>query len=301
MDEMENTGMEMTDPADQQDAFLDGWDDSGAEIAADQPGQDADGEAEDTGAHPEEAAADTDADEGEAETTAQQQAADGGQQSAEDGEKPEAAWVIKHNGTELTVKAGDITPELLQKGVDYDRIRSKYDEAKPVMEMFSGLAKANGMSVQDYIRVVRSAVKKAEGLNDEEARRAIDLEDREAAVSAREAEQQESEAAASRQSAHVDSAIREFAGAFPDIYKQAEIDPKTIPESVWADVRRGMSLTAAYARYAVESANSAAKAAQDRADAAVLNQKNSARSAGSMQSAGNDGQQKDAFLIGWDS
>ena len=198
MDEMENTGMEMTDPADQQDAFLDGWDDSGAEIAADQPGQDADGEAEDTGAHPEEAAADTGTDEGKAETTAQQQTADGGQQSAEDGEKPETAWVIKHNGTELTVKAGDITPELLQKGVDYDRIRSKYDEAKPVMEMFSGLAKANGMSVQDYIRVVRSAVKKAEGLNDEEARRAIDLEDREAAVSAREAEQQESEAAASR-------------------------------------------------------------------------------------------------------
>lgn len=301
MNEMENTGMEMTDPADQQDAFLDGWDDSETEIAADQPGQDADDEAETDGEHPEEDAADTDTDEGETETTAEQQAADGSQQNAEDGEKPEPAWVIKHNGTELTVKAGDITPELLQKGVDYDRIRSKYDEAKPVMEMSSGLAKASGMSVQDYIRTVRSAVKKAEGLNDEEARRAIDLEDREAAVSAKEAEQQENEAAASEQSAHIDSAIREFASAFPDVYKQAELDPKTIPDSVWADVRSGMSLTAAYARYAVESANSAAKAAQDKADATVLNQKNSARSAGSMQSAGNDSKQKDAFLIGWDS
>lgn len=301
MNEMENIGMEMTDPADQQDAFLDGWDDSETEIAADQPGQDADDEAETDGEHPEEDAADTDTDEGETETTAEQQAADGSQQNAEDGEKPEPAWVIKHNGTELTVKAGDITPELLQKGVDYDRIRSKYDEAKPVMEMFSGLAKASGMSVQDYIRTVRSAVKKAEGLNDEEARRAIDLEDREAAVSAKEAEQQENEAAASEQSAHIDSAIREFASAFPDVYKQAELDPKTIPDSVWADVRSGMSLTAAYARYAVESANSAAKAAQDKADATVLNQKNSARSAGSMQSAGNDSKQKDAFLIGWDS
>lgn len=301
MNEMENTGMEMTDPADQQDAFLDGWDDSETEIAADQPGQDADDEAETDGEHPEEDAADTDTDEGEVETTAEQQAADGSQQNAEDGEKPEPAWVIKHNGTELTVKAGDITPELLQKGVDYDRIRSKYDEAKPVMEMFYGLAKSSGMSVQDYIRTVRSAVKKAEGLNDEEARRAIDLEDREAAVSAKEAEQQENEAADSEQSAHIDSAIREFASAFPDVYKQAELDPKTIPDSVWADVRRGMSLTAAYARYAVESANSAAKAAQDKADATVLNQKNSARSAGSMQSAGNDSKQKDAFLIGWDS
>ena len=274
MNEFENTGMEMNDTADQQDAFLDGWTDSETG-AADQPETDADGLAQETEgtadpAEPDtESAADTTDTEAKADTTADAEAADGGQQE-ESGATRAPQWVIKHNGTETTVRAEDITPELLQKGVDYDRIRGKYDEAKPVMEMFSGLAKASGMSVQDYIRTVRSAVKKAEGLNDEEARRAIDLEDREAAVSAKEAEQQENEAAASEQSAHIDSAIREFASAFPDVYKQAELDPKTIPDSVWADVRRGMSLTAAYARYAVESANSAAKAAQDKADAAVF-------------------------------
>ena len=70
---------------------------------------------------------------------------------------------------------------------------------------------------------------------------------------------------------------------------------------MWEDVRRGLSLTAAYARYAVASANDAAKTAQAQVAAMELNRKNGARSAGSMQSAGNDSKQKDAFLIGWDS
>lgn len=302
MNEMENIGMELNDTADQQDAFLAGWDDSDTAETADQPVTDAEGEAADEENHSEEAeTGDDEAQEGEADTKAEQQEAEETRQDAENGESREAAWVIKHNGTELTVKAGDITPELLQKGVDYDRIRTKYDEAKPVMEIFTGLAQSNGMSVPEYIRVVRAAMKKAEGMNDEEAARAIDLEDREAAVSAREAEQQESEAATDRQNERIASDLNEFANAFPEIYKQAETNPEAIPQAVWEDVRRGLSLTAAYARYAVASANDAAKTAQAQVAAMELNRKNGARSAGSMQSAGNDSKQKDAFLIGWDS
>ena len=302
MNEMENIGMELNDTADQQDAFLAGWDDSDTAETADQPGTDAEGEAADEENHSEEAeTGDDEAQEGEADTKAEQQEAEETRQDAENGESREAAWIIKHNGTELTVKAGEITPELLQKGVDYDRIRTKYDEAKPVMEIFTGLAQSNGMSVPEYIRVVRAAMKKAEGMNDEEAARAIDLEDREAAVSAREAEQQESEAATDRQNERIASDLNEFSNAFPEIYKQAETNPEAIPQAVWEDVRRGLSLTAAYARYAVASANDAAKTAQAQVAAMELNRKNGARSAGSMQSAGNDSKQKDAFLIGWDS
>lgn len=289
MDEMEYTGTEMGGTADQQDAFLDGWDGSESVAEADQPG---------TGAAE---AGDDAAQESKADTQAAQEGADEVRQGAEDGGTPETAWNIKHNGTELTVKPGDITQELLQKGVDYDRIRTKYDEAKPVMEVFSGLAKANGMTVEEYVRVVRAAVKKADGMSEAEADRAIELEDREAAVAAREAEQQENEAAASQQSERIGADLREFAAAFPDAYKQAETNPETIPQSVWEDVRSGLSLTAAYARYAVESANSAARAAQAQANAAALNRKNSARSAGSMQSAGNENRQKDPFLDGWGS
>lgn len=301
MDEMENTSMEMETPADQRDAFLDGWDGSDDVMDTDQTGTEADETAADTVDAEDDAEAGSDAEAGDAETPAETQDAEGSQQDAESGESREAAWIIKHNGTELTVRQRDITPELLQKGVDYDRIRGKYDEAKPVMEVFSGLAQANGMSVPDYVRVVRAAMKKAEGLNDEEAERAIALEDREAAVSAREAEQQENETEESRRSQRVSSDIQEFSTAFPEVFKQAENDPEVIPQSVWEDVRKGLSLTAAYARYAVESANNAVKTAQDQANAAALNQKNSARSAGSMQSAGNNSNKNDPFLEGFGS
>lgn len=301
MDEMENTSMEMENPADQRDAFLDGWDGSDDVMDTDQTGTEADETAADTVDAEDDAEAGSEAEAGEAETPAETQDAESSQQEAESGESREAAWIIKHNGTELTVRQRDITPELLQKGVDYDRIRGKYDEAKPVMEVFSGLAQANGMSVPDYVRVVRAAMKKAEGLNDEEAERAIALEDREAAVSAREAEQQENEAEESKRSQRVSSDIQEFSTAFPEVFKQAENDPEVIPQSVWEDVRKGLSLTAAYARYAVESANNAVKTAQDQANAAALNQKNSARSAGSMQSAGNNSNKNDPFLEGFGS
>lgn len=301
MDEMENTSMEMENPADQRDAFLDGWDGSDDVMDTDQTGTEADETAANTVDTEDDAEAGSEAEAGEAETPAETQDAEGSQQEAESGESREAAWIIKHNGTELTVRQRDITPELLQKGVDYDRIRGKYDEAKPVMEVFSGLAQANGMSVPDYVRVVRAAMKKAEGLNDEEAERAIALEDREAAVSAREAEQQENEAEESKRSQRVSSDIQEFSTAFPEVFKQAENDPEVIPQSVWEDVRKGLSLTAAYARYAVESANNAVKTAQDQANAAALNQKNSARSAGSMQSAGNNSNKNDPFLEGFGS
>lgn len=87
----------------------------------------------------------------------------------------------------------------------------------------------------------------------------------------------------------VDRGIAEFAKAFPEAYGRAKADPGTIPEAVWADVRAGMSLTAAYARYAV------AQTARIRQD-----QVNAQRSTGSMRSAGSDSKNRDPFLEGWD-
>lgn len=87
----------------------------------------------------------------------------------------------------------------------------------------------------------------------------------------------------------VDRGIAEFAKAFPEAYGRAKADPGTIPEAVWADVRAGMSLTAAYARYAV------AQTARVR-----QSQMNAQRSTGSMRSAGSDSKGKDAFLAGFD-
>lgn len=87
----------------------------------------------------------------------------------------------------------------------------------------------------------------------------------------------------------VSRGLAEFAKAFPEAYNRAKADPDAIPEAVWADVRAGMSLTAAYARYTV---GQTARARQS--------QVNAQRATGSMRSAGSDSKNKDPFLEGWE-
>ena len=89
--------------------------------------------------------------------------------------------------------------------------------------------------------------------------------------------------------------IAEFQKTFPDAAK----DPKSIPAEVWADVRNGSTLVAAYAKYTVAQAKAAQQAAEQRAESTAQNQKNAVRSTGSMKSAGENLNSKDPFLEGW--
>ena len=149
------------------------------------------------------------------------------------------------------------------------------------------------------MRYLRVEVKKAKNMSEDEALRAVDMEDREAAVAAKEAAQQEAENAQSASKARIKADLVDFAKAFPEVYQQAKVNPKAIPKEVWDEVNRnGMTLTAAYSRYAVNEAKREAAAADARADASSHNQKNSDRSTGSMKSAGNDSKIKDDFLTG---
>lgn len=300
MEENTNLGMEEMS-ADQQDSFLEGWGDESPETeeAADQQTEQAEGQAqeeagEDTPTADESAAADGQ----EAKTAPETKGEEAGEDPDQSKQEQEAAltWTVKHMGQEKTMGAADVTPELLQKGLDYDRIRGKYDEAKPVMEMFTEFAKQAGMSVTDYVKFIRAEAKKAGGMSEAEAKRAVELEDREAAVSAKEAAQKEENDAKQAGEDKVKSDLAEFERAFPDVYKQAKSDPKAIPESVWKDVNSGLSLTAAYARHAVAQAAAREQTAKEQAAAASQNQKNQQRSTGSMKSAGNDAKNTDAFL-----
>ena len=160
------------------------------------------------------------------------------------------------------------------------------------------------MSIPDYVSYLRTQAKQATGMSEAEAKRAVALEDREAAVSAREAEEaqrqnganqaaQEQAAAEARRNAD----IAEFQRLFPDAAK----DPKAIPQEVWACVKSGMSLVSAYSKYSVDQANAARQAAEQKAAAYAQNQQNASRSTGSMQSAGETSGRKDPFMEGWDS
>lgn len=274
--------------ADQQDAFLEGWGEPETAEDADQQTDTAGGTAE-----PETSGA------AEGESAAEDEAAEpetNGEQAAAAEAKPanDTAWSVKVLGQQRTVRAEEITPELLQKGFDYDRIRGKYDEAKPVIELMTASAKQAGMELPAYIAKIRQETKRAGGMSEEEAKRAVELEDREAAVAALEEQKREGQLQEQAAKERMKRDLSDFEAAFPDAYKQAKSDPDSIPQSVWDAVNAGKSLTAAWAEYAVQQANK-------RADTTALNGQNAARSTGSMKSAGSDKKTTDAFLVGWGS
>ena len=271
--------------AEDQSAFLEGWD--GDEAAADQPA------AEEPEAEPSATPETT----GEEPKEPENPTPDTAAPSAES----EPTWDVKYMDGQRTMSAKEITPELLQKGLDYDRVRNKYDESKPVMDMIRSFADKAGMSIPDYTAYLRAKTKEAEGLSEEEAKRAIDLEDREAKVAAAEEAANREQAGKKAAEERIQAEVAAFRQAFPEIAERAAKDGSVIPKEVWESVQKGMPLTAAYARYAVEQAQGGVKAAETKAAAAESGAKNAARSTGSMQSAGADAHTKDAFLEGWDS
>lgn len=275
------------------DAFLNGWDETepSAEALADQQGGEAQGQ-EPT----------PDSDGGESDQGNPEEPAGGDQPGEEDGQPAdtgEQTWEVNHLGQRKTMRTQDITPELLQKGLDYDRVHQQYDRAKPVLGLISTLAEKAGVSAEEYVRMVRTEAKRGEGMGEDEAKRAIDLEDREAAVSAREAEEKAAADQKESDEAQIQQGISEFAKAFPEVYEKAKGDANAIPDSVWAEVRGGLSLTAAYAKYAVAQAQAETEAARTAAKTAEQNQKNGQRATGSMKTVGSGAAGKDPFLEGW--
>ena len=304
MENVENMSVQEEQNADQQDAFLDGWGDE--QTAQDAPETSETAEGEDAAEEVTETASETEGaqsapDGGGAETAAEAGAEAQTETTEQKADAPEKTWTLRHmDETKNVGEAGMVT--LAQKGMDYDRIRAKYDESKPAMEILSIFAKQKGVSVADYVSFLRTEAKKADGLSEAEARRSIELEDREAAVTAREAEQAAERQAAEQANAAANAAaqrrkadIDEFAREYPDVAR----NPDAIPKEVWDAVAAGSSLTVAYAKYTAKQAREEAERTRSAAQAAQQNIKNAARSTGSMQSAGQNAGGRDPFLEGW--
>lgn len=282
-----------TQPTDQTDDFLAGFDDEPETTEqADQPENVEDGSAatepEQTSPSPEQSAPTDGAPENEPEQPDKEAEA----------EKPaERAWDFKYMGQQMHMTADQITPELLQKAHDYDRVRGKYDEAKPMIEIFTELARNANMSLEDFTKSVRMEAKRAQGMSDADAKRVVELEDREAAVSAAETARREAEAERGRKNDQIRNDLDMFRQAYPEVYDKARGgDQSAIPQAVWDEVNRGAPLVAAYSRYLVTQA----KEKEQRAETAAKNATNAARSSGSMKSAGNDAKNTDPFLDGFD-
>lgn len=211
-------------------------------------------------------------------------------------EEPKAAdqprmFTLKNRDETRQVYESDLIA-MAQKGWDYDTVRQERDqlrqyrnEADPAYALVKDYAKRAGFgdNVPAYLDFCREQELRATGKTETEAKnivaqekREADLVKREQAVSVKE-QQQTSEAQRAQQAAEMRRRnIQEFFAAYPNV------KPDTIPQEVWAEVAKGVSLTNAYTMH--ENRRLQAEYAKLQADLAAerQNKVNQASAPGSL-------------------
>lgn len=239
----------------------------------------------------------------EGETPADQpeeaQAKDEPETQAEGQETTQAdQFELKH--LDETRKVGrDEVIALAQKGMDYDRVREKYDNAKESIEWYGknadsvhwleDIAKEQGMTFEELVDSTRAQIMAnktnqsltvCRGIVANE-RKALQLEAQKKAIEAKTAE-------SDQKNSRMQEEVKAFAAEYPE---QARDPEKSIPKEVWDAVRKGETLLNAYRAYDNK---------QLRAELEKRKQeeKNKARSTGSQSTAGKRTQMDD-FDAAW--
>ena len=278
-------------------AEVNGYGDDDGAPGADEETETTDTEAE-TGADAETPADDTDA-------------ADAGDkpEGEPEAEKPAPepeTFTLKHLDEVRTVNRDEVV-SLAQKGMDYDRIRGKLDDAsaelKDIKDWFGKYTNGQDFnSFRDNVEANQMAqrlgIDKATALERiklDRERKALDAERQKAADAENEAEAQKRRAA---------DDIREFSEKFPDVAAKMVNDKSAIPQEVWDAVRRGERLVDAYDRYnvkqTIEALQKRNRELEEQAKVREQNEKNAARSTGSQKSVG-ETDYVDLIEAGWNS
>ena len=238
----------------------------------------------------------------EAEAAADQPAEEAeGNGEPETDEKPEAeektnqSFELKHLDEVRTVDREEVIA-LAQKGMDYDRIREKYDAAKDILawhdenqdsvRFLEELAKEQGMSLGEMVDATRAQIMSNKTKQPLEVCKGIIANERKAAELER--RQKAIESSAKENTAQVqakekmEADVKAFAAAYPEQAK----DPNAIPKEVWDAVHQGETLVNAYRAW--ENKQLKEQLAREKAEAEKRKQeeKNKARSTGSQRSAG---------------
>ena len=143
---------------------------------------------------------------------------------------------------------------MAQKGWDYDTVRQERDqlrqyrqEADPALTLVRSYAQRNGLSVEQYIDLVRKQELIAQGINEQTADAQISVEKQQAAIRAQAAEaeserkrQEAIEAQARQRQEARKQGMLDFLRAYP------AVKPADVPKEVWERVAQGESLVSAY-------------------------------------------------------
>lgn len=185
---------------------------------------------------------------------------------------------------------------LAQKGMNHDRILQQRDDLQqyrsanePLVNDLGRIAQQFGMTPADLLASMETNLLRQQGKTQAEAEAIIraDKANRQLQTyqSQEQAAMEQQRAAQERQQRD----FREFVQKYPGL------DPKTIPATVWNDVRKGEPLVSAYGKYEMQQLKEENQRLQQQLSAKEQNDKNKANSLGSMQS-GSGVPKTDLFL-----
>lgn len=203
----------------------------------------------------------------------------------------------------------DQMKEYAQQGLDYGRIRQQRDalqqnlndqmqwrsQNESTLNEIAAVAQAAGMDIPGLLNSLRVNMLVQQGMSRETAQERIRAERAE-----RQIEAQRQQAAQQRsvqdQQAQARQRQEQDIQSFQRLY--ADVDPRTIPQSVWDEVRNGGTLVGAYGRYQNQQLQKQINELNAKLTAQEQNNNNRQRSLGSVKSSGNNSQ-RDIFLEGF--
>ena len=209
---------------------------------------------------------------------------------------------LKYNGEKKLVTVDEMKT-LAQKGLNYDKVsqerdalrqestelRKFRDDNHELLGVLTTAAQNAGMDVPAFVRTIRENLLTSQGVDREVARERIAREDAERQLAAA----RERETSGKKKETEEQEHRRQDAEAFGKLYQ--DVDPKTIPDEVWEEVRKGESLVTAYGRYENRQLQAEIKRLKEQQTAAEQNNKNREKTLGSVKTGGQTAA-KDSFL-----
>ena len=185
---------------------------------------------------------------------------------------------------------------LAQKGMNHDRILQQRDDLQqfrtahePLVNDLGRIAQQFGMTPADLLASMETNLLRQQGKTQAEAEAIIRANKSERQLQTYQSQEQAAmEQQRAAQERHQRD-FREFVQRYPGL------DPKTIPASVWNDVRKGEPLVSAYGKYEMQQLKEENQRLQQQLGAKAQNDKNKENSLGSMQS-GSGVPKTDPFL-----
>ena len=224
----------------------------------------------------------------------------------EEGSEPDRAetFTLRHLGEDREVQRDEVIA-LAQKGMDYDRIREKWDGVKDSIQMYQmehaflkELADARGGDIESLIDETRTrtllAKAEAEGKTLDPSTAAAQ------AVRMRLSHAPAQSQTQPAQDAGEDQAkANEMIDRFISVYGNS-VKAEDIPKEVWEEAAKTQDLVGAYRGFENRKLKDELKTLKKDLEAAKQQQKNKQRSTGSTKSVGSS-KAKDPFEEGWDA